>query len=398
LVLGGLTTMFIALAKVGWWSGLVDRISQIDVPSDYFNVIRSPYDKDLPWTGLLIGMPISSIWYWACDQVIVQRVLSAKSVNDAKGGAVLAGYIKLLPMFIMVVPGMIAMALYPDVVSENEDIAYPHLVLNILPMGVLGLMLAAMLSALMSSLASVFNSAATLFTMDVYRKFRKTASQKELLWVGRCSASVMVVLGIAWIPVISKFANAQLFLYINSIQGYLTPPITTIFIAGILWERANTKAAISTLAVGSLIGITRLILDVTLSSSIIENKLLFFLVKSNFMHFGAFEFCVCWIVMFVVTLVTKPDDKEVVHLTVWYKGDRNKHESARLLLSTNDPDVEEDYQSVMLTSQSEAIQLEDDIPDAPREQAKSATIVDWLPGSFGIILGVSVACLIVYFR
>uniref|UniRef100_A0A1D5Q0Q8 Sodium/myo-inositol cotransporter 2 n=1 Tax=Macaca mulatta TaxID=9544 RepID=A0A1D5Q0Q8_MACMU len=223
---------------------------------DAFHIFRDPLTSDLPWPGVLFGMSIPSLWYWCTDQVIVQRTLAAKNLSHAKGGALMAAYLKVLPLFIMVFPGMVSRILFPDQVacadpemcrkicsnpSGCSDIAYPKLVLELLPTGLRGLMMAVMVAALMSSLTSIFNSASTIFTMDLWNHLRPRASEKELMIVGRVFVLLLVLVSILWIPVVQASQGGQLFIYIQSISSYLQPPVAVVFIMGCFWKRTNEK-------------------------------------------------------------------------------------------------------------------------------------------------------------
>uniref|UniRef100_A0A8C8VGE3 Sodium/glucose cotransporter 2 n=1 Tax=Pelusios castaneus TaxID=367368 RepID=A0A8C8VGE3_9SAUR len=221
---------------------------------DAFHLLRDPLTGDLPWPALIFGLTIISTWYWCSDQVIVQRCLAGKSLTHVKAGCILCGYLKLLPMFLMVMPGMISRILYKDevacVVPEDckricgtevgcSNIAYPKLVVELMPTGLRGLMLAVMLAALMSSLASIFNSSSTLFTMDIYNRLRPQARSKELLIVGRLWILCIVAISIAWIPVVQAAQSGQLFDYIQSIASYLAPPIAAVFFLAVFVKRVN---------------------------------------------------------------------------------------------------------------------------------------------------------------
>ncbi len=187
LIAGSVTLMFIGLNAVGGLSGL-----RASVPPDFFSMWKPSNHKDFPWTGIVFGAPILGIWYWCTDQHIVQRVLAARNIQEARRGTILAGYLKILPVFIFVLPGIIAAALYQDVRSGQADSAYPILVTRLLPIGFKGLVLAGMLAALMSSLASAFNSCSTLLTWDVYRKWRPNATEARLVFVGRVTTVILV--------------------------------------------------------------------------------------------------------------------------------------------------------------------------------------------------------------
>ncbi|KAM9100482.1 sodium/glucose cotransporter 2 isoform X2 [Sarcophilus harrisii] len=222
--------------------------------ADSFHLLRDPVAGDLPWPALLIGLTIVSGWYWCSDQVIVQRCLAGKNLTHIKAGCILCGYLKLLPMFLMVMPGMISRILFPDKVAcvapevckqicgtevGCSNIAYPLLVVKLMPNGLRGLMLAVMLAALMSSLASIFNSSSTLFTMDIYTRLRPRAGDKELLLVGRLWVLFIVAVSIAWLPVVQAAQGGQLFDYIQAISSYLAPPVSAVFVLALFVPRVN---------------------------------------------------------------------------------------------------------------------------------------------------------------
>src|SRR5262245_18822627 len=235
LVAGALILTFIGLNEVGGWAGL-----QASVPVDFFHMMKPPTDKAFPWTGIFFGAPILGIWYWCTDQVIVQRALAAKDVSNAKGGTVVAGFLKILPVFMLIVPGMTARALYPSEMAANSNSAFPIMVVRLMPVGLQGVMVAAMLAALMSSLSAVFNSSSTIFTIDFYRKLRPQATERQLVNVGRFATIIMVVLGILWIPFMDRISS-QLYIYLQSVQAYIAPPIAAVFLLGVFWKRINSQ-------------------------------------------------------------------------------------------------------------------------------------------------------------
>ncbi|KAM9761780.1 sodium/glucose cotransporter 4-like isoform 2-T2 [Menidia menidia] len=288
MVGGALTLMFIAFSEVGWYGGLVARypssVAAVTVANtschlpraDAFHMLRDAVSGDLPWPGLLFGLTVLATWVWCADQVIVQRSLSAKHLSHAKGGSVLGGYLKLLPMFCIVMPGMISRALFPDEVGCVDpvecgricgapvgcsNIAYPKLVVELLPVGLRGLMLAVVLAALMSSLTSIFNSSSTLFTLDVWARARPHAQETELMLVGRLFVLVLGALSLLWVPVVQTANSGQLFDYIQSITSFLAPPITAVFLMAIFWPRANEQGAFWGLVSGLLVGGVRMGLE-----------------------------------------------------------------------------------------------------------------------------------------
>src|SRR6266446_5941336 len=242
LIAGALALTIIGLHRVGGLEHL-----RTMVPPGYFHMIKPATDSQFPWTGIFFGAPILGIWYWCTDQVIVQRVLSARDEGHAKAGTIFAGFLKILPVFLLVLPGLIAFALFPEQVKK-PDFAYPTLVLNLLPVGLVGLVMAALLAAVMGAMSSVFNSASTLVTLDFYKKLRPQASEKQLVNFGRV-ATGMVVLGLLWVPFI-HYISSQLYIYLQSVQAYISPPISACFVLGILWPRMNGSGAISSLLTG----------------------------------------------------------------------------------------------------------------------------------------------------
>lgn len=310
LVAGALVLMFIGLNEVGGWSGL-----QSKVPADFFHMMKPMTDENFPWTGIFFGAPILGLWYWCTDQVIVQRTLSAKNVEQAKGGTVLAGFLKILPVFMLVVPGMIARALYPEEMAKDSNSAFPLLVARLMPPGLQGVMIAAMLAALMSSLSAVFNSSSTIFTMDFYKKFRPDASERHLVNVGRVATTIMVGLSLLWIPFMSRISS-QLWIYLQSVQAYVAPPIAAVFLLGILWRRINGQGAIVSLLLGFALGAARFILEVVYAKQELSGFLRFF-VKMNFLHFAALMFVVCVAVLIIVSFLTPaPKTDKIAELTL----------------------------------------------------------------------------------
>ena len=292
---GAITLTILGLDQVGGMEGL-----RAALPADFFSMMRPPSDPAFPWTGIFFGAPILGVWYWCTDQVIVQRVLGARSEEDARGGALFCGLLKILPVFVLVLPGLIARALYPDVTGDN---AYPTLVLRLLPSGVMGLMVAALMAALMSSLAGTFNSASTLITFDVYKKWDPTASERRLVTIGRLFTVVMVGLGILWVPFIS-YLSTEVYIYLQSVQAYVSPPIAAVFLFGIFWPRANRYGAITALGAGAVLGGTRFILELNRTSVLAQ--MFGPLVTMNFLHFAVVLFVISSLLLVGVSLATEP--------------------------------------------------------------------------------------------
>jgi solute:Na+ symporter, SSS family len=311
LITGAVALTVIGLGRVGGLAHL-----RTMVPPDYFHMMKPASDPNFPWTGIFFGAPILGIWYWCTDQVIVQRVLSARDEGHAKAGTIFAGFLKILPVFMLVLPGIIAFALFPEQVKK-PDFAYPTLVLNLLPVGLVGLVMAALLAAVMGAMSSVFNSASTLVTLDFYKKLRPQASEKQLVNFGRVATGMMVVLGLLWVPSI-HYISSQLYIYLQSVQAYISPPISACFILGILWPRLNGAGAISSLMTGFVLGATRFVLEIAdrASGGRFASPAVRWLIDMNFLHYAIFMFVVCAVVLIAVSMITPaPDRKRLAGLT-----------------------------------------------------------------------------------
>ncbi len=268
LLLGSLIILVLGLKAVGGWEQVVAITSAVKVNEHgdtMFNLIRSNHDANFPWLGVLIGSSVIGFWYWCTDQYIVQRVLSGKNESEARRGAIFGAYLKLTPVFLFLIPGMIAFAMAKKGVMvhgevftlSSSDAAFPTLVAKLLPAGVKGLVVCGILAALMSSLASLFNSSSMLFTIDFYKKFRPDASEKKLLHVGRMATVVVVILGILWIPVMRSIGSV-LYNYLQDVQSVLAPGIAAAFLLGIASSKPTPKGGMWGMIAGFVIGITRL--------------------------------------------------------------------------------------------------------------------------------------------
>ncbi len=295
---GAIALTVIGLDQVGGMQGL-----RASLPPDFFHMIKPMSDPAFPWTGIFFGAPILGIWYWCTDQVIVQRVLGAKSEDHARGGALFCGLLKILPVFVLVLPGLMARALYPEI---RGDEAYPTLVLRLLPPGLTGMMVAALMAALMSSLSATFNSASTLITFDVYKKLNPTAAEKRLVAVGRLFTVFMVILGILWVPFIS-YLSSEVYIYLQSVQAYVSPPIAAVFLMGVFWPRANRHGAIAALGAGAILGTIRFVLELNRTSALAQAGFIKPLVEMNFLHFAVVLFVLSTILLIAVSLATQPE-------------------------------------------------------------------------------------------
>jgi solute:Na+ symporter, SSS family len=299
LIGGAVAVTFIGLNAVGGWNELVTAAGP-----EFMTLWKPATDPNFPWTGIVFGAPILGIWYWCTDQFIVQRVLAARNLQEARRSTIFAGFLKILPLFIFVIPGVIAMVLAQQgrLQLGTSDQALPALVGTLLPVGLRGLVVAGLLAALMSSLSSVFNSTSTLITWDVYKKLRPAAPERQLVLVGRIATGVLVVFGLLWIPLM-QLISGQLYQYIQSVQAYIAPPIAAVFLLGLLWNRLNAQGAMSSLLLGFVLGMGRLVAE--LNKGRLDGWLLGY-AEINFLHFAALLFVVCSAVLVLVSLATPP--------------------------------------------------------------------------------------------
>ncbi len=320
LITGTAILTFLGMNQAGGFEGLHEKLG-----AEYFDMIKPMTDPDFPWTGTIFGILILGTWYWCTDQVIVQRCLAAKNLSHARRATLFTSFLKILPLFIFVLPGLIAKALWPEEVSgDNADMAFPTIVVKLMPRGMAGLMIAALLAALTSSLSSVFNSCSTLITMDFYKKLKPDSSEKKLVLVGRLSTGVIIVLSIIWIPMISQLSN-QMYLYMQSVQAYIGAPISAVFIVGILWKKATGKAAIATLITGGLLGMLRFVTDILRSSPGVELSSLGPLqiltgtgeghFMFAFLNFSIVVFVICVVVMATVSVITSKSVKSEAEIS-----------------------------------------------------------------------------------
>ncbi len=310
LLLGSGVLLFIGLDKVGGWHGLVNSL-----PKEKLNLFP-PLSDPHPWLGILFASPIVGIWYWCTDQHIVQRCLAGRNEQQARRGTIFAAFLKLLPFFIFLIPGLIAFVLHQQgkLDMTDTDTAFPTLVKTIMPVGLRGLLAGGLLAALMSSLASVYNACSTLFTMDIYQKIKPLASNKELVRVGRIATGIVVLLGMVWIPLM-KFISKGLYGYLQSVQSYLAPPIAAAFLLGVFSKRINGKGAFTAMVSGFIIGILKLVFEL-LQTQLPQGGIFYQFATMNFLYFCIYLFFFSIIVMVVVSLLTpKPNEEQIKGLT-----------------------------------------------------------------------------------
>ena len=314
LILGSVVITYLGLQQVGGWNELQDTVRAVS--PDHFNMWRPMSDPDFPWTGLLIGGTIVGIWYWCTDQYIVQRTLAAHNIKIGRRGAIFGAYLKLLPILIFLIPGIIAFALSiqnPEVFAiEKADRAFPMLVKTLLPVGLKGLVAGGLMAALMSSLASVFNSCSTIFTIDIYKKLKPKKSETELLTTGKIATAIIVVLGIVWIPIMERIGGGVMYQYLQNVQSYIAPPVTAVFLLGIIWKRVNAQAAISTLIAGLVLLVLRLSSEIyyqaDISAGAVHDNMMYGFATINFAHMAIFMFLFSVALCISVSLATSPPD------------------------------------------------------------------------------------------
>ncbi|MBK6477544.1 MAG: sodium/solute symporter [Saprospiraceae bacterium] len=311
ILVGSSLITILGLQEIGGWSEL-----RATVGSEHFNMWKPASDPQFPWTGLLFGGTIVGIWYWCTDQYIVQRTLAAKNIQVGRRGAIFGAFLKLAPIFIFLIPGIIAYGLKKKglLSYDKSDEVFPAMVKHLLPAGLKGLVAGGLMAALMSSLASVFNSASTLFTVDIFKRLYPDTAEKKLVRIGKIATGFIVLLGMLWIPVMQKIGGGVLYQYLQNVQAYIAPPITAVFVIGILWKRMNGQAAIATLFYGLISATLRIVLEL-MKDSLSGFPLSFATI--NFSHFAIFNFLVCAAVAIVVSLATAPPNElQLAGLTI----------------------------------------------------------------------------------
>lgn len=306
------------------WSPVIERATdgKLIKQAWYFN-------GEFPWLGMAICAPVIGLWYWCTDQYIVQRALGAPNQRVARQGSIFAAFLKLFPVYLFIIPGLICFALaksgkVPGLAAVYDPVtghataaaqgAFPLMVQHLLPPGLRGIVVAGLLSALMGSLAGVFNACSTLFTVDIYEKLRPKATQAELVRMGRIATAVMVLIAMAWIPVV-KGAHG-LYNYLQAIQGYLAPPIFVVFFFGVFWKRLNAQGCLWAMIIGFVVGLFRMLVDtpVTLGLEQFKNgypqgSFLWIVNNINFQYFSILITVISAIVMVVVSYMTSPPDE-----------------------------------------------------------------------------------------
>lgn len=362
LIFGSALVTYFGLQALGGWSELKaiagtemfnlwkpivpDGIESTWTPVKEAGRMAWYFNDNYPWPGMLLCAPIIGLWYWCTDQYIVQRALAAHSEKEARRGTIWAAFLKLLPVFIFIIPGMICYALAvsgkipvlqqqligPDghVLRDNAQQAFPLMVAHVLPVGIRGIVVAGLLAALMSSLAGVFNASSTLFTMDFYSRLRPNVSQHQLVWIGRIATAVMVVIGLLWIPVIQ--GGKGLYDYLQGIQAYLAPPIFVVFFLGVFNKRLNAKGCLAALISGFILGLFRLAVDTPVKLiegfSYSEGSFLWIVNNIFFQYYSIIILFICIAVMVIVSYMTNvPAYEKISGLTYGTVTNEHRKES-----------------------------------------------------------------------
>ncbi|KAL4231405.1 Sodium/glucose cotransporter 4 [Mactra antiquata] len=344
MVIGAFVVMGLSLDEVGGFSN-IDSAYQKAIPSvqipnttcgipraDALHVLRD-VNADFPWPSMILQCGIASAWYWICDQIMVQRCFAAKNITHAKGGTLLGGFLKILPLFIMMIPGMISRIMFPDEVAcvdpeickrvcDNpagcSNIAYPKLVLELLPKGARGLIMAVMLSAIVTSLTSIFNSSSTVFTMDIWRRLRPSAKQRELLLVGRAYIIVLCILTVLWIPIVKAAQGGQLFSYMVIVEGFITAPLPILFGLVVFWDRTTEKGAFFGIVAANICGLIRLILEIAYPvPSCGEPDTRPDFLKIHSFYYSEMIMALQFILTVGISLCTKPQSANEIRGTTW---------------------------------------------------------------------------------
>ncbi|MCU0362281.1 MAG: sodium:solute symporter [Bacteroidales bacterium] len=341
LLVGSLAVLVIGLIKLGGWSEMMEICRAVpvnDAGDTMTQLMRSSTDPEYPWTGVILGSAIIGFWYWCTDQFIVQRVLSGRNQAESRRGAILGAAFKLTPVFIFLIPGMIAYSLNAKgaINLTSSDAAFSILVRELLPLGFKGLVVGGILAALMSSLASLFNSSATLFTVDFYTKFKPLATEKELVKVGRIATVVVVVLGIMWIPVMRGLGKV-LYAYLQDVQSLLAPGIAAVFLLGIASKRTTPMAGLIGLASGFILGMTRLGLKVFEGGVNPDGLIYRVFLAPNWLHYEIVIFFLVIIIMIVTSMVTPKADPAAIRGL--YVGSATAEEKALTRASWNNWDL-----------------------------------------------------------
>lgn len=342
LLLGSVMITIFGLSALGGWGELKAVAAESEMNFALWRPLAQegiPWwrNSDFPWLGILIASPVIGIWYWCTDQYIVQRTLAAKNLTEARRGALWGGFLKVWPVMIFLVPGIIGLALHqkglisiPLKASNGEldgDQVFATMVSSLLPVGLRGLVVAGLMSALMSSLASLFNSCATLFTIDIYQKLRPGKTERQYVTVGRIATGFVVIAGLVWIPIMKGMAGGGIYKYLQSVQGYLAPPITAVFLLGLFWRRINGTGAFYGLVVGFVLGMTKLFVEAVVSQKAISSGPLWVVAEFNFLYYSGVLLVISTMIIIGLSLLTNaPAESKTRGITWAGLSDENRKE------------------------------------------------------------------------
>lgn len=315
LIIGSTLITYFAYHQIGGW----DAVYEITDPS-HFNIIKPIDDEALPWPGLFTGVLLIGFYFWGTNQYITQRTLAAKSVREGQWGALFAGFLKLSILFIMIFPGAFARVIYPfagndetgnvlvtamDGSTMGLDYIYPSLLFDLLPTGILGLVLAGLIAAMMSSLDSGLNSVSTLITMDFYTKLKPEATPKQLMGIGRWITLIVMVLAVFWAPKIGSFP--KLWDYLQQTLAWFSPPVVALFVMGLFFKRMNEQGAIASIVIGLVLTVFQII------NAVSGNPV----ALPNFLYLAGVHFIICCGVMYLVSMATEPPSQHKIASTIW---------------------------------------------------------------------------------
>lgn len=331
LILGsGLITWF-GLDMLGGWSQLQAYAASHVVE---YALWRPLSDPAFPWLGILVASPIVGIWYWCTDQYIVQRTLAARDLRTARRGTIWGAFLKVWPVMIFIVPGLIGAALHSQGAIHiplgsngqlSGDHVFPTMVATLLPTGLRGLVVAALLAALMSSLSSLFNSSASLFTVDIYEKLRPGVSQQHLVRVGRLATGGVVLLGMLWIPVMPLISGKGIYHYLQNVQGFLAPPITAVFLLGLFSRRINARGAVWGLGLGFVLGMLKLLIQSQFGEGKLQSPaFMVSIAEFNFLYFSGVLFAVSVAIIVIASSTAPAPDAERIRGLTYALVDHDK--------------------------------------------------------------------------
>jgi SSS family solute:Na+ symporter len=299
LLIGSVVITVAALIRVGGWAAVTTHVSP-----EMLSLIRPLDDPGVPWLGLFTGLPLLGFYFWCTNQFMVQRVLSARNLQHGRLGSLFAGFLKLPVLFIMVLPGTFAILLYPEL--PKADLVYPTLMFDLLPVGLLGLVMAGFIAALMSQIDSTLNSASTLVTMDFIAKAKPGLTQRQLMVVGRWVTFIFMILAAVWAPQIENFGS--LFKYLQRVLTYTVPPVVAMFLVGIFWKRANAQGAFYSLLIGVGLGLIFFYINEVAG-----------ITSVHFLYIAPILFVACVVILVIGSLMTTPPDETNIMQYVWTK-------------------------------------------------------------------------------